>query len=113
MFSGTKAFAECGNAEYAIFDDMRGGIAFFHGWKDWLGCQAEFDIKEIYKDPRTLLWGKPSIWLSNKDPRDEMRNAKPGTFDETDINWIEKNCIFVEVKLGEHLIISHASNMSE
>jgi len=97
IFSGAKAFSECPDADYAIFDDMRGGIAFFHMWKDWLGCQAEFDIKEMYRDPRSLKWGKPSIWLSNKDPREEMRCAKPGSFDESDILWLEANCIFVEI----------------
>uniref|UniRef100_A0A8E7G261 Replication-associated protein n=1 Tax=Turdus hortulorum Genomoviridae sp. TaxID=2814995 RepID=A0A8E7G261_9VIRU len=88
---------ESPDAEYAVFDDMRGGIQYFHMWKDWLGCQREFMVKEMYKDPRVLKWGKPSIWLSNKDPREEMRCAKPGQFDESDIAWLEANCIFVEI----------------
>nr|QTE03667.2 MAG: replication-associated protein [Gemycircularvirus] len=96
-FSGKVAFEEAPDAEYAIFDDLRGGIQFFHMWKDWLGCQREFMVKEMYKDPRVLKWGKPSIWLSNKDPREEMRCAKPGQFDESDIAWLEANCIFVEI----------------
>nr|QTE03611.2 MAG: replication-associated protein [Gemycircularvirus] len=95
QFSGKVAFSESESAEYAVFDDMRGGICFFHMWKDWLGCQSEFMIKEMYRDPRLLKWGKVSIWLANRDPREEMRCSKD--FTDGDIDWLEGNCIFVEV----------------
>lgn len=78
-----------GEADYAIFDDLQGGIKYFHGFKNWLGCQAEFQIKGLYRDPEVLKWGKPSIWISNTDPRLDMSHA--------DISWLEGNCYFCNV----------------
>jgi len=69
---------------------MRGGIKFFHGFKEWLGAQAYVTVKELYREPKKVKWGKPTIWLANSDPRDEMSNG--------DIDWMNDNCIFVEVK---------------
>jgi len=77
------------DAEYAIFDDMQGGIKFFHGWKNWLGGQKTFQVKRLYRDPELITWGKPCIWVSNKDPRDDM--------EINDREWLEGNCIFYEV----------------
>lgn len=76
-------------AEYAIFDDIRGGIKFFHAYKEWLGCQAYVTVKCLYKEPTLLQWGKPSIWLSNTDPRDEMSGAE--------CEWMEGNVDFIHV----------------
>ncbi|YP_010798083.1 MAG: replication-associated protein [Genomoviridae sp.] len=88
LFSGKDA---CGERDdrYAIFDDMQGGIGFFHGWKNWLGSQHEFKIKLLYRDPVTIRWGKPCVWISNSDPREGMS--------QVDIDWLEGNCIFVNV----------------
>jgi hypothetical protein len=77
------------HAEYAVFDDIRGGIKFFPSFKEWLGCQAWVTVKCLYREPKLVKWGKPSIWLSNTDPRDHMENS--------DIDWMNKNCIFVEI----------------
>lgn len=77
------------SAEYAVFDDIRGGIKFFPSFKEWLGCQAWVSVKCLYREPKLVKWGKPSIWLSNTDPRDYMENS--------DIDWMNKNCIFVDV----------------
>ena len=41
------------------------------------------------REPKLVKWGKPSIYLANTDPRNEMLQA--------DVEWMEKNCIFVEV----------------
>jgi len=70
---------------YAIFDDMQGGLEFFHSYKFWLGCQAEFVCTDKYRGKKRILWGKPAIYLSNNDPRHD-KNA--------DIPWLEPNCIF-------------------
>lgn len=78
------------HVDYAIFDDMRGGIKFFPSYKEWLGCQAYVTVKELYKDPKLVKWGKPSIWLANTDPRNEMLQA--------DVEWMDKNVYFIEVK---------------
>lgn len=49
-----------------------------------------------------MKWGKPTIWLCNKDPREEAYppNARP------DFDWMEKNVDFIEVTSS---LISHAN----
>lgn len=88
---GLVSGAECMKAsevDYAIFDDIRGGMKFFHSFKEWLGSQAYVTVKELYREPKLVKWNKPTIWLSNSDPRLDML--------QVDIDWMEKNCIFVE-----------------
>lgn len=90
---GLVSGAECAKGalvDYAVFDDIRGGIKFFHAFKEWLGAQMWVTVKELYREPKLVQWGKPSIWVSNSDPRHDMLEA--------DIHWMEKNCIFVEVE---------------
>lgn len=76
-------------ADYAVFDDIRGGIKFFPAFKEWLGCQKWVTVKRLYRDPKLMMWGKPSIWISNSDPRLGM--------DPDDVTWLEANCKFVEI----------------
>lgn len=97
LVSGTECMKD---GEYAVFDDIRGGIKFFPSFKEWLGCQAWVTVKQLYREPQLIKWGKPSIWISNTDPRLEMQEA--------DIDWMNKNCIFVEVMEA----IFHASSTS-
>ncbi|QCX35061.1 replication-associated protein [Blackfly genomovirus 3] len=82
---------------YAVFDDIAGGIKFFPRFKDWLGCQMEFMVKQMYRDPHLFRWGRPAIWIANTDPRHDMTHD--------DIVWLEANCIFVEITSA----IFHAS----
>lgn len=77
------------SVKYAVFDDMRGGIKFFPGFKDWLGCQSSFMVKQLYKEPKLMAWGKPSIWCSNSDPREDVSRD--------DYEWLEGNCLFVNI----------------
>lgn len=77
------------HVEYAIFDDMRGGIKFFPSFKEWFGAQQEVTVKVLYRDPMLVKWGRPSIWLANTDPRHEM--------DPSDVSWFEANADFIEV----------------
>lgn len=86
LYSGAEAM-RCDEADYAIFDDM--DIKFFPGFKNWLGCQFQFQVKKLYRDPVIIQWGKPCIWVNNRDPRESM--------DQNDVTWMEGNCIFVEV----------------
>lgn len=89
---GLVSGAECLKAtdvRYAIFDDIRGGIKFFPAFKEWLGAQAWVSVKCLYRDPKLMKWGKPTIWISNDDPRLVM---EPG-----DVSWLEENAIFIEV----------------
>lgn len=93
-----------GDVEYAVFDDIRGGIRFFPSYKEWLGAQPWVTVKCLYKEPKLMKWGKPTIWLSNKDPREDMfEEGRDGArkfckgWGQEDIDWLNKNCIFVHV----------------
>jgi len=88
LFSAGEAL-DNPQADYAVLDDIAGGIKFFPRYKDWLGCQMQFQLKVLYKEPSLFDWGKPCIWCSNVDPRIGM--------DPVDIDWMEGNCIFVEI----------------
>jgi len=74
------------NVDYAIFDDMQGGLEFFHGYKFWLGHQQQFFATDKYRGKKLITWGKPAIWLANDDPR-----AHKGA----DADWLDENCLFV------------------
>jgi len=74
------------DADYAIFDDIQGGIEYFPGYKNWLGHQLHFTATDKYKGKKTINWGKPAIWCSNNDPR-----ADKGA----DADWLDANCDFV------------------
>ncbi|ALC76163.1 replication-associated protein [Poaceae associated gemycircularvirus 1] len=94
----------CREVNYAVFDDMRGGIGMFPSFKEWLGAQAVVSVKKLYRDPVQVPWGRPCIWLSNADPRDQIKSglsdrSSRGQIElvENDIAWLEDNCIFVEL----------------
>jgi hypothetical protein len=91
---GLVAGPECLKApsvRYAVFDDIRGGIKFFHGFKEWLGGQEYACVKQLYKDAKLVKWGKPTIWISNTDPRLEM--------DPSDASWLNANARFIEINV--------------
>lgn len=90
LFSADEA-AKAADADYAIFDDMQGGLDYFHGYKNWLGAQPEFTVKRLYRDPHLMKWGKPCIWICNRDPRILMEKSM------VDLDWLDLNCIFVRV----------------
>lgn len=98
LVSGEVALRDMPDAEYAVFDDIRGGIKFFPAYKEWFGAQKVVTVKKLYRDPVQIKWGKPCIWLANDDPRDQLTPEE--------IGWLEGNCDFVY--LGES-IISHAN----
>lgn len=88
LVSGTECL-NAPNVEYAVFDDIRGGIKFFHSFKEWLGGQAYVTVKCLYREPKLVPWGKASIWCSNDDPRLDMQPA--------DVDWLNQNAFFVNV----------------
>jgi hypothetical protein len=73
--------------QYAVFDDIAGGLKFFPQYKSWLGNQLEFYATDKYKRKTLVKWGKPCIWISNEYPITEG----------VDHDWMEQNCIFVEI----------------
>lgn len=87
MMSGEVALRDMPDAQYAIFDDMRGGIKFFQSWKEWFGAQLVVTVKKLYRDPVQVSWGKPCIWLSNDDPRKDLELSE--------VEWLEGNAEFV------------------
>lgn len=102
MFSGKQAFQQIDGAEYAIFDDWRGGLPCFPAYKDWLGCQWQVTVKQLHQDPRLVSWGRPCIWICNVDPR-VMTHAN----DQTDWSWMAENVDFVEIT--DKLVTFHAN----
>jgi len=74
--------------KYAVFDDIQGGLEFFPSYKFWLGHQQTFYATDKYRRKQLIRWGKPAVWLSNSDPRLDKG---------ADIDWLEANCIFVNV----------------
>lgn len=92
QFSGKVALRGIQNAEYAIFDDWKGGLPMLPGYKDWLGCQWHVSVRKLHHDAELIEWGRPCIWLCNRDPR-TLTNVR----DDTDWAWMDRACIFVEV----------------
>lgn len=88
LVSGTECM-KAADVKYAIFDDIRGGMKFFPAFKEWLGAQMWVTVKQLYRDPQLVKWGKPSIWISNEDPR--------GCMEPADANWLEQNAVFIDV----------------
>jgi hypothetical protein len=59
-------------------------------YKQILGCQLNFSVSDKYlKKEHIFNWGKPCIYLSNKDPR---------VYAGVDVEWLDGNCEFVEIK---------------
>lgn len=106
LVSGTEC-AKGLDAKYAVFDDIRGGFSYFHGYKEWLGAQPHVSIKELYKEPRYMKWNKPTIWICNTDPRLDPYPADK----RPDFEWMEGNAVFIEVtdSLIASFPTSHAS----
>nr|QJB18714.1 MAG: replication-associated protein [Genomoviridae sp.] len=76
------------DVDYAVFDDMQGGLEFFHSYKFWLGAQKQFYATDKYRGKKLIDWGKPSIYISNTNPLAD-KNA--------DVDWLMGNCDIVHV----------------
>lgn len=74
---------------FAIFDDIVGGLVKgMPSHKAWLGAQKEFVCTDKYRRKVRIKWNKPCIWISNHNPLGEHL---------ADVDWLERNCIIVEV----------------
>jgi hypothetical protein len=102
QWSGKQAFQGIDTAEYAVFDDWKGGLPMMPGYKDWLGCQWHVSVKQLHQDARLVEWGRPCIWICNLDPRtlNDLR-------DPIDWAWMERNVDFIEVR--DKLATFHAN----
>lgn len=70
------------DVDYAVFEDLSGGFQFFHQYKGWFGCQSDIQLSGRYRKHRRIQWGKPSIWMSNEDPRASAY---------IDLDWWDRN----------------------
>ena len=52
--------------QYIVLNDIE--IDKFMSLREFFGAQKEFNITNKYMKKIHLLWGKPCIWLNNKDP---------------------------------------------
>ncbi|UOK20985.1 replication associated protein [Chifec genomovirus UA13_100] len=105
QFSGKLALDGIQDAEYAVFDDWKGGMKALPGYKDWFGCQWQISVRKLHHDAKLITWGRPIIWLCNKDPR-LMHVAT----DDVDWEWMDDNVIFVEI--ARPLATFHANTES-
>lgn len=92
-FNGTWNWREFDeNKSYTIFDDV--DFKFFGPyWKQFFGAQRQFTVNPKYGKRRTIKWGKPSIWLSNRDGDPRLIHSR-GT---PEYEWLSMNCVFVDI----------------
>lgn len=76
------------DADYAIFDDISGGLRSFD-YKAWMGGQLHFSITDKYMKKRSITWGRPCIYLSNENPLLDARGV--------DLDWLLANAVVVNI----------------
>lgn len=77
------------DASYIVFDDIEKGLKAF-SYKCWLGGQNQFVLSDKYRKKKTIVWGKPCIYISNRDPLQE-KGA------HIDHDWIKGNTVRIRV----------------
>lgn len=77
------------NAHYAVIDDVAWP---FNSWREFLGCQNEFNATQKYLPIRNLKYGKPTIYLTNI-PVQEWSGMNPH-----DYQWIQGNARIVTLE---------------
>ncbi|QPB44148.1 putative replication initiation protein [Botrytis cinerea genomovirus 1] len=75
--------------EYAIFDDIIEGFKGIASYKGWFGSQHEVVVTDKYRMKQRITWGRPSVFISNTDPRDDLPRDQ--------VKWLEGNCVFVHI----------------
>lgn len=75
-------------ARYAVFDDVP--FERLIGARSFLGCQSQFTITDKYMPKTRLDWGKPSIFLMNRDA--DYRDRCEPAF----LEFIQGNCVIFD-----------------
>ena len=78
------------DVEYAVFDDFDRQMRGFD-FKMWMGGQLRFNCSDKYHRKRIIHWGKPSIYIHNKNPLEDRY------LDNNSKAWLRGNCVIVEV----------------
>lgn len=74
------------DAEYAIFDDVDWN--FFPNKKGFFGAQRSLILTDKYRKKRSVVWGKPIIYLVNPE------DVPNGGFGQ----WYHENAIICNVQ---------------
>lgn len=79
------------NIDYIIWDDVswKDSALKNENYKNWMGGQDRFTISDKFERKMDVTWGKPCIFLSNKDPLIGLPHE--------DVSWLEANCIIVHL----------------
>lgn len=78
------------DAWYGVIDDI--SPEFFKAqYKQFLGCQKEFETTDKYRKKCTIRFGKPVIFLCNPPEMDNIRHF-------WDYEWVKANCDIVELE---------------
>lgn len=77
-------------AEYGVMDDLT-LRDLRKTWKGFIGGQTDVTVTDKYRGKRVYAGGKPLIWCTNDDPREEEQLS------ERDKRWLEGNCIFHKI----------------
>lgn len=77
------------DAQYLVWDDIP--FAFITARKAFFGAQQQITITDKYKRKKTVVWGKPCIFLDNKFPR----------WPAGEEDWYEENTCIVYIE--QHL----------
>lgn len=75
------------DAQYGVIDDLR--ISDMRKtWKGFLGGQTDVTVTDKYRGKRVYPGGKPLIFCTNDDPREEDHLSAG------DVRWLNGNCVF-------------------
>jgi len=88
-------YVDASRLDYAIFDDVKGGLEYWHQYKDWLGHQRHFGTTDKYTGKCQVTWGKPAIYITN-DHQYHLDRAN----DKRDWDYLEDNCVIVKIDRG-------------
>lgn len=90
LYSGEEAYQmQDESIQYAVFDDIAGGLKFFPNYKAWFGGQRQMNVKKLFHDPKLMTWGRPVIWLCNDYPLTDLSDSE--------VAWFEANTVMVNI----------------